>query len=766
MDEGARSEEASPVDESGAAADGQLRRRLAEVEAELAETRDELEATRTRLRRLQSQYQTTVGTAGFKVLRKVRGGLGRIFPRGTRRGRLYRRARAGGPQALRSIAAGPRRWIRRRRFQPPKFQKKVEPFALPQVARPRISIVIPVHGKSIYTYNCLRSLTTSDTSDFEAIVVDDFSTDDTAQVLASIENVKVVTNSENLGFTGSCNAGAAVASGEHLVFLNNDVMVTPQALSALIDSLEEIPGAGLVGAKLLYPNGMLQEAGGVVFSDGSALNYGKFDDPDLPRYSFVRDVDYCSGACIAIRRDLFEKVGTFDMRYSPAYYEDTDLGMAVRKMGYRVLYQPRAEVIHFEGISHGTDLSTGIKRYQDINHAKFVEKWTEELRDHLPPGSDLYEAADRRRGPRVLVADHHVPTYDRDSGSLRLWRLLEFLEEFGYVIAFIPKDGQALQPYTQQMQDRGIEVVHRPRDVPKVVRRLAPLLQAAILSRPGVVGAYGPLLSRMAPQSKLFYDTVDLHFLRLERMAEVEGDESIRSEAESMKETELRLASSCDATIVVSSVEKEILEKELPGIRVHLIPNIHETVAEVAGPSERKDLLFVGHFDHPANRDAVRYFVRDVFPRVRESLPKVVFHIVGSDPQRAIGDLASDDVDVAGWVPDLAPYLSGSRVFVAPLRFGAGLKGKVGESLAWGLPAVTTSIGAEGSGLTDGIDILIGDDPGSFASHVVDLYTDEELWSRLSKTGREFIQSRFSPEVVREAVAEMLQVPSAQRNSA
>jgi len=266
---------------------------------------------------------------------------------------------------------------------------------------PTVSIIIPVYNKSDYTRKCLERLQETLPADFrgEILVIDDASSDDTQSLAADWSKdarIRCVRNHENLGFLRSCNRGAELATGEMLVFLNNDTLPAPGWLPPLIRILQERPNAGVVGGKLVYPDGRLQEAGGMVFSDGSACNFGKRDRPDRPAYNYVREVDYCSGAVLATPRALFQQLGGFDLRYAPAYYEDTDYCFAVRKAGRKVYYQPETVIVHFEGVSSGTDTSSGVKRYQDINRTKFSEKWSSVLSKQPPPPTD-YELTTLQR---------------------------------------------------------------------------------------------------------------------------------------------------------------------------------------------------------------------------------------------------------------------------------------------------------------------------------------------------------------------------------
>src|SRR5207248_4209681 len=274
---------------------------------------------------------------------------------------------------------------------------------------------------------------------FEIIVVDDCSTDATAEAIPQMRGVVYLRNETNSGFITSCNRGAEAARGKYLVFLNNDTIVRQGWLTALLDTFAQEQRAGIVGSKLLYPDGRLQEAGGIIWRDATGWNYGKFDDPQKPEYNYLRDVDYCSAAALMIPKSLFESAGGFDSRYAPGYYEDTDLAFKVRQAGYRVLYQPLSEVIHYEGATGGTDISTGAKKHQEINRSSFAEVWSNELAKRPANGDVTFLQRPRTpSGKNILVIDHHLPMPDCDSGSLRMFQMLKILHRLGHRVTFLP----------------------------------------------------------------------------------------------------------------------------------------------------------------------------------------------------------------------------------------------------------------------------------------------------------------------------------------
>ena len=619
---------------------------------------------------------------------------------------------------------------------------------VPTSEAPEASIIIPVYNHFALTYACLEAIAAHiDAPTYEVIVVDDNSTDATARMLDSVDGVRVVRNGAQLGFIGACNAGAQAARGRYLVFLNNDTEVKPGWLRELRDTFDAEPTAGIVGSKLLYPDGRLQEAGGVVWRDGRAAIVGRFADPEAPRYSYLRRADYCSGASIMIPRELFLSLGGFDAHYAPAYYEDTDLACRVRQAGREVFYQPLSTLVHYEGMTGGTDVQFGVKRHQVVNEAKFAARWTAHLTAHSTAGEPLDEVKDRGVRGRVLVVDAVMLQPDRDSGSLRMFNLLQILRrQLGMKVTFLPSNLDALGDYGAMLRRRGIEVLHRPHvtDAGAFLDEHASEYDLIILSRPDVAG---PLLARAraaAPKARIVYDTVDLHHVRQRREALLAADSELLRLSDERRDEELGLALKADETWVVSEVEKRALDEALPDCRIRVVSNIHDVPGSAAPFAARRDIMFIGGFGHPPNTDAVLWFERDILPLIHARLPGLRFYVVGNAPPETVRRLARYDVVVTGFVADLATYLAGCRLTVAPLRYGAGVKGKINMSLAHGVPVVATPLAAEGMQLVDGQDVLVAGDAAAFADAVVRLHEDEALWSELSRHGIAHTERHFS----------------------
>jgi len=634
-------------------------------------------------------------------------------------------------------------------------------------AMPDVSIVIPVYGQLAYTLNAIDSLQRHRSKySFEIIIVDDRSPDESPLFLPLAAGIIYHAQPLNGGFIKSCNTGAGLARGQFMVMLNNDTRVVDGWLDALIGSFARWPNAGLVGSKLHYPDGSLQEAGGIIWRDGTAWNYGRGDDPNRPQYSHARQVDYISGCSIALPADLWRELGGFDSHFHPAYCEDADLALRVRAAGREVWYQPQSRIVHYEGKTSGTDTGGGAKAYQIVNTKKLYLRWHERLARHRPNAQAPYFERERDVHRHILVVDASAPTPDQDAGSVQTFMVLQTCLALGYKTHFVPQDNWLFQPkYTTPLQEMGVDCAHAPYEVgfEAYMRRYGWQFDAVLVFRPSVLEKCMEAIRLHAPRAAMLFHVADLHYLRMERDAQLRGDAALLEDAAAMRARELALIEAADCTITHSSIEQEILAGVAPGRPVSLWPLMaqHHGTKIPFGP--RKNICFLGGYRHPPNIDAVQYFVAEIMPLLRLAEPGLHFIIAGSNMPAELTALAAPDVIIAGQVEDLRDLFDSVRVFACPLRVGAGVKGKVASAMAYGLPVVSTPIGVEGTALRHGHDVLVAETPADFAAQILAAYRDEALWHLLSENGQAMVREELSLEMGKRVLARTLEMAYAHK---
>ncbi len=641
-----------------------------------------------------------------------------------------------------------------------KEHRTPQPLEFLEIQNPEVSIVIPVHNKFDVTYNCLASLILSpNQASFEIIIVDDGSEDKTLDIQELIAGVTVLRNEVAQGFVRSCNRGGLAARGRYIVLLNNDTEVGVRWLDELLLVFRDHERVGMVGGKLLYPNGTLQEAGGIVWNTGDPWNYGRGGNPHDPRYNYLRDVDYLSGACIMLPRPLWEELGGFDMTFAPAYFEDTDLAFRVRAKGLRTVYTPFCEIVHFEGISSGTSTVSGMKRYQEINRPKFKKRHASACDYNGMVGTDVELNKDRNIRYRVLVIDATTPTPDKDAGSYAAIQEMRLLRTFGCKLTFMPENAAYLGQYTEQLQRMGVECVYAPfiGSVWELLKVRGKEFDVIYITRYTVAEKYIEAIREFASSARIIFNNADLHFLREMRLALTSKNQEIMEQAIRTRNAELTVMRNVDLTLSYNEVEHAvILSHNLDSSRVAKCPWVVELPKSVPGFDQRCDIAFLGGYGHPPNVEAVESFVHEVMPLLRKRLPGVRFLVYGSNPPKTLEALDCDDVVIAGWVKDVAEVYETCRVFVAPLQTGAGLKGKVVGALAYGVPSVITPVAAEGIGLRDRLETRIVVKPEAWVEAIAELYENEVRWTSCSEAARRFAANEYSFEHGRLLMAEAL----------
>jgi GT2 family glycosyltransferase len=618
---------------------------------------------------------------------------------------------------------------------------------LPQPDTEAVTIIVPVYGRYVLTLRCLYALATRTPTRLGArvVVVDDDPTRPMAPLLVGIQGLEIRSNERNLGFLRSCNSAVAATQSDWVVLLNNDTVVHHGWLDALLSAGTD-PATGMVGCRLIGGDGRLQEAGVIMERDGYGTPYGRGDDPERPWYRFVRDVDCVSGSCLLVRRAAWQAVGGFDDAYAPAFFEEYDLAFALRAARWRIRYQPGAVVSHVGSATYGiADRDLGTIR----NRARFRLKWQAELARQHPRPAPAFLARERpHAGGAVLVVDLTVPEHDRHAGGLWMWQWLHLLHEADLKVMFAPRDGVDLQPYADDLRQSGLEVLAPGVDLDAWLDAHGRFLDAVLLARPLVADRMLPSVRRWT-RARVAYFTHDLHWLREQRRWEITGEECARIDSAYLREIETRLFRDVDVVLTPSEHEVDLIHRDVPQADVRVLTPFADGSGRDVPPgapplAKRHDLLFIGGFAHLPNVDAAVLLVREIMPRVWPEVPGARVRIVGGAPPAEVWALASDRVEVAGWLPQLGPALATARATVSPLRFGSGVKGKIVTSLAAGVPVITTAIGNEGLGLQDGSEALLAETPAELAHAVIRLFREPGLADTLAAGGHSFVRKHLS----------------------
>lgn len=642
---------------------------------------------------------------------------------------------------------------------------------------PRVKVLIPAYGQFHHTLACLRSIDKHrGRGAFSVEVVDDASGDPNMSLLGLLPGVAFSANPVNLGFLQSCNRALNEVDTEFIYLLNNDTEVCSEWLDALIALMDRNPDCGLAGSKLISSDGRLQEAGGILWQDASAWNWGRGDDPSHYLYNFVRETDYVSGASMLIRTSLWRQLDGFDMRYEPAYCEDSDFAFRTRRVGMRVLYQPFSCVVHHEGLSHGTDINQGGKSHQVLNQKRFYERWRDVLaKEHYPNGEEVFLARDRSGSkPHILFMDHYVPQPDRDAGSRTVSEFMKAMIALGAHIVFWPQNGWYDPDYTPVLQGLGVEVVYgdaTARGFEFWLEKHAGYLKAAVLSRPDVFEAFEPSLRRFHVSPIIYYGH-DLHFARMQMQRSLYPDSQQALAIERMRRQETEIWERADHVLYPSLEEVKVVSKHLESYpkvfgktsevskfaaKASVIqPYVFERNPNPLSRDQRKFLIFVAGFAHPPNEDAAMWLVDSIMPMVWKKAPEVSLKLVGSNPTEKVKNLETNTVQVTGYVSDqkLQELYNQALIALVPLRFGAGVKNKVIEAFAHGVPLVTTQIGMQGLDEAIGI-ALVADLDKDFAQAIVSLMSNTDKWYEQQARGLSFA-GKFSALSMQTAWKEIL----------
>ena len=622
----------------------------------------------------------------------------------------------------------------------------LEPLEFPVVTEPEVSVIIPAHNQIEATYYALSALLLAhNTVSFEIVLVDDGSTDQTAEIEELVCGIRVIRNEQPLRFIKACNRGVREARGKFVVLLNNDTEVTVGWLDALVDAFHRFENVGAVGAKLLYPDGRLQDAGGIIWGSGNPWNYGNGMNPWDPRFCYARQVDYLSGAALMTTKAIWDEVGGLSQYLEPMYFEDTDFSFKVREAGYKTYFVPSSLVYHFEGTTSGTDTAAGFKKYQEINRPKFKRCWAKAFARHGEEGVQPDLEKDRGITGRILFIDYTTPREDRDAGSYAAIREIELVQSLGYKVTFLPQNLAYFGEYTDELMRKGVEVITTPfyLSLASFLVKHANEFDAAYITRYYVAEETVDLIREHSPKTRILLNNADLHFLRELRTAMIDNDQARLENMRNIRQQELEMMRRVDLVLSYNEVEHAVITSHTDGqVKVMTCPWVVELPTVVAPLSARKGLSFLGSFNHPPNVEGIKWFCRDVMPLLEEQ--QLSLTIYGSGLKQDIKDLTNDWINPVGHIEDVAEAYQRHRVFVAPLLSGAGMKGKVVSALAYGIPTVLTPTAAEGIGLRHGYDCIIASRPEEWVSAITQLCNNDDLWNALSVASRTYAASHFS----------------------
>jgi GT2 family glycosyltransferase len=623
-------------------------------------------------------------------------------------------------------------------------------FGLRTSSNPLVTIVIPAYNNWWVTYRCLRALQlNSDSTPYEVVVVDDASSDQTFDALQSIRGITVVRNLKNVGYLTSTNRGAdqASKSSKYLLLLNNDTEPVDGWLDNLYRAIEKDERVGIVGSALIYPNGVLQEAGGQIFTGGNAWNLGRGANPLGALFAFTREVDYCSAASVIVRRTFWEEAGGFDSLYVPAYCEDSDLALAAWSLGYKVMYEPKSWVIHHEGLSHGKSTNSGLKKYQIVNNRKLFAKWEVDLRNHWEDvGVPRLEATRSSKGI-VVVCDRQLPCLTRDAGSIRTVQLIRHIQALGYHAVLVCIDNATTQVDLDFLQSTGVEVHQDYSDFYDSLSLRSERVRAIWTIRQEVYDFFGERLKQVAPSAIFIADLMDLKYRE---------DYNPNS---GIAHLQLKIANEVDNIVLVSEVEAQKFNEQSETNKTSVVWAEYEPKSTELNWKDSNGTIFVGGFRHLPNLEGVEWFADHVLPVLHEMGFHAPIRVVGSGlDAKKIAELEDKGLQVLGGKEDLAAIYMQSRIAIAPLLNGAGRKGKIGEALSFGIPIVSTSVGIEGFSDTMRSGVVVADGPTEFAKAIFDLHENYDLWRQASVLGKEYCTSNLSSMAMRSAISALISV--------
>jgi GT2 family glycosyltransferase/glycosyltransferase involved in cell wall biosynthesis len=646
---------------------------------------------------------------------------------------------------------------------------------------PPVTIVLHVAAPVGATLRCLEAIEACTPPElYDVVIVDDAAPTETAELLAALEgDVRVVRQDHRRGAAASFDAGTALTSARWVALLGTDVLVTPGWLERLLDATEADAAIAAVQPKVVAPDGTLLDAGGFLLRDGGVRPYGSGSRLEDPMFDCVRDVTALTGGCTLLRAASLAEAGGIPTGYEAPVWAATDLAQALLAAGERVVLEPGA-VVQRTAVDDPRSSAT--------DRALLSQRWpvavaaAPDARLDRLDGTDWWALPQAPHGKRILVIDPWSPTFDRDTGHKRLLQMLDRLRSQGHGVVYYAELAKDRPRYGAMLAARGIPLYGRDparpleyNEDPVLRAGHAPLLDhvlerfrvdTVLFSFFSTAEKYAALVRRAAPGTEVIVDSVDIHFLRERRMAEVRDDAGLLVQAEQTKRREIATYRSADRVFCVSPDDAEVLRKEAPELDIAIVPVVYEDVEQGPGWAGRDRIVFIASSAHIPNLDAVVWWREEIGPRLEARLPGVPLTVIGYDPSGAMASLRGPGVEVVGAVPEVLPWLHQARLTAVPLRWGAGVKGKVIEAMMAGVPVVGTPIAVEGMGVEPGVHALVADDADGLVDAVVRAYEDRDTWERLRREARILVERDFSLDALHAALDVAMELPAVGRNRA
>jgi GT2 family glycosyltransferase len=606
-----------------------------------------------------------------------------------------------------------------------------------------VTIIIAAYNNLDTTLNCLLSVLVFETKlKYEIILVDDCSLMVDYRTFGF--KFRVIRNDRNIGFIKSNNLASKNASGKFLFFLNNDTIIKKSTINELHKSYFFNEKVGAVGSRSISKSYLIQEAGAFTFKSGTCWNYGRGDDPNKSIYNFTREVDYCSAYSLFIKKKLFYKLGFFDTRYCPAYYEDVDLAFKIRQKKLKVLYEPKSFLYHYEGSTSGRDIKSGVKKYQVINQIKFKKKWSRELKKYH---SSINQQLKMRENIHVLIIDDLIPDHQNDAGSFYVYNFLQILLYFKIKLTILgSKDGGLTKNFFNNkdfLERQSIEVfVNNSADnMGQFINSRINSFDYIIISRPNNFNYFYKYIKN---KKKIIYSMIDYHQKRLLselifKNKDKNNDYFLAKhlEDQALKKSYKVLCFGKQDQINLIKNEKNIKKK------IILFPLVNKIIKNNNNfkLSDKRNLLFIANFSHEPNLTSLNNFIENFFIKLCKINKKIKLNVIGSIENKKM--INHKQIIYKGHVNDLSIIFNETLFSVVPIEYGAGISGKLLYSMANGAPCLVSKFVEKQMNLTSGVNCLTID-YNKDITYFNQFFFDKKLIKKLSNNSIKFIKDNYS----------------------